>query len=254
MNASHIVIRKTIACTVLALCVCLVIASYKANTYSSENGPETCTLGTLAKIYEPVEFSHGMHTLVADDCATCHHHSQAGQTPSCNKCHGVSLSSKESSMPGLKNAYHRQCMGCHREMDMGPTGCMECHTKRTNATPPFKPASKEIPVKKTSKPVTETYTMSSLEKLYEPVIFSHAMHADITDNCATCHHHSEAGQTLSCGECHGAPFDPKNLNMPGLKGAYHLQCMGCHKEIGGPVGCTECHAKKVSQKTGVSKK
>ncbi len=137
---------------------------------------------------------------------------------------------------------------------MGPTGCMECHTKRTSQTPPVKTASEKVGGKKTSKHVIEIYTLSSLEKLYQPVIFSHAMHADITDNCATCHHYSEAGQTLSCGECHGAPFDPKNLNRPGLKGAYHLQCMDCHKEIGGPVGCTECHAKKVKREAKDVKK
>jgi len=90
----------------------------------------------------------------------------------------------------------------------------------------------------------ETAMIGSLAKIYEPVNFSHGMHTLVADDCATCHHHSEPDQTPACKECHGAPFDPKNLNMPGLKGAYHLQCMGCHKDIGGPRGCTECHAKK----------
>jgi hypothetical protein len=257
MNASHMVIKKTIVYTVLALVIGLVISSYaggekKADTSSLENVPETYTLGRLAKIYEPVLFSHGMHSLVAEDCAVCHHHREAGHPPACHNCHGVSLGSQESSMPGLKDAYHRQCIGCHKEIDMGPTGCIECHAKRTSKAPPSTPSKKQI--KEASRDGPETCTLNGLEKKYEPVVFSHNMHAVMTENCASCHHHSSAGQTLSCGECHGAPFDPKNLNMPGLKGAYHLQCMGCHKEIGGPLGCTKCHAKKTGQTRGMDKK
>jgi len=125
-------------------------------------------------------------------------------------------------------------------MEAGPTGCTQCHTQKK---------AKLTSVKKTkSEKVPRTLTLSQLEKKYEPVTFTHDMHAEMTDDCADCHHHSEAGQTPSCGECHGIPFKPDNLNMPGLKGAYHLQCMDCHKEMGsGPRGCTECHAKKVDK-------
>jgi DnaJ-class molecular chaperone len=106
-----------------------------------------------------------------------------------------------------------------------------------------------------SKNEPETCTLRRLEKIYDPVIFSHEKHTNFADNCATCHHHSPIGQTPACGECHGAPFDPKNLSMPGLKGAYHLQCMGCHQETGsGQLGCTDCHAKKLSQKTAKEEK
>ncbi len=242
-------IRKIMISAFLALGLGLLIASYisggkKADASSTEDVPETCTLGGLAKIYEPVTFSHQAHTLMAEDCAACHHHSEAGRTPSCDKCHGAS---KESGVPGLKDAYHQQCMGCHREMDMGPTGCAECHTKK--ATQVVKVAQ-EAPTNKKAEKGPEVSILSALENIYEPVAFSHDMHTLMADDCATCHHHSDPGQTLACSECHGAPFDPENLNLPGLKGAYHLQCMGCHREMdSGPVGCTECHAKKAGQET-----
>lgn len=244
-------IRKTIIGTLLALCVGLVIASYaggekKTEASSSENVPETYTLGRLAKIYEPVAFSHEAHTLMAEDCATCHHHSEAGQTPSCDKCHQASSGTEESGTPGLKDAYHRQCMGCHREMDMGPTGCAECHSKKVAKVVKV---TQEAPTKKKAGKGPEVLILGALEKRYEPVTFSHDTHTLTADDCGTCHHHSQPGQTPACKECHGAPFDPKNLNMPGLKGAYHLQCMGCHQEMdSGPKGCTECHSKKVRQK------
>jgi len=91
----------------------------------------------------------------------------------------------------------------------------------------------------------EIAVIGSLSNLYEPVTFSHRYHTTMAGECAGCHHHSDPGVYMKCGDCHGAPFDPQNMNMPGLKGAYHLQCMNCHKEMAaGPVGCTECHAKK----------
>jgi hypothetical protein len=246
--------RSTITGTALALYVGLVIASSaggekKTEASSSENVPETYALGRIAKIYEPVAFSHGMHSLVAEDCATCHHHSEAGQTPSCDKCHEASSRVEGSSGPGLKDAYHRQCMGCHREMGMGPTGCAECHTSKV-AKVEQKARTKKKPEKG-----PEVFVLNALEKIYEPVTFSHGMHTLVADDCVTCHHHSDSGETPACKECHGAPFDPKNLNMPGLKGAYHLQCMGCHQQTdSGPTGCTECHGKKAGQKTARDQK
>ena len=242
--------RSAIATAILLMGACiLAITLTGMATLSPENPPETAVIGSLAKTYEPVTFSHGMHTLVADDCATCHHHSEPDQTPPCKECHGVRLD-----IPSLKDAYHRQCMACHREMDMGPTGCGECHAKKVAQKAPMKRKPEKGPEVSVLNTVRKIFEYSRLEKIYEPVIFSHGMHTLVADDCATCHHHSEPGQTLACKECHGAPFDPKNLNMPGLKGAYHLQCMGCHKETGGPRGCIECHAKKEVKKIQVERK
>jgi len=237
------VIKRAVTVIILALCVGLFIIAYagedeKKDVSSSENAPESYTLGHLTKTYEPVTFSHGMHALLAEDCVACHHHSQPGQTPSCNECHGTSSE--------LKDKYHHLCIDCHKEMKIGPIGCTECHAKKITQKAPIKTRSKEGP---------EVLTLNTLENIYEAVTFSHQMHTLVTEDCVTCHHHSQPGQTSSCKECHGAPSDPKNLNMPGLKGAYHLQCMGCHQEMnGGPTDCTECHAKKVRQETAIKEK
>ena len=227
-------IRKNLLVIPLSLAVGLFIASYvggEKNTPSSADVPEVCTLGHLAKVYEAVRFSHEMHTLVAENCATCHHNSEEGQTPACTECHGTSS--------GLKDAYHGQCIGCHKKMEMGPVGCTECHMKKI---------SKVSSGEKKKEKGPQTTILNRLENKYQSVTFSHETHSSLAENCSECHHHSPAGQTPACSECHGAPFDPQNLNMPGLKGAYHLQCMGCHQDMGGgPTGCTECHAKKTSQ-------
>ena len=91
----------------------------------------------------------------------------------------------------------------------------------------------------------ETIEIKELKNLYGPVEFPHSDHFDYADDCSVCHHHSE-GKTISCKVCH-KPFKvykyegSKRINGLGLKGAYHGRCLGCHKEEGGPVGCTECH-------------
>ncbi|MDA3902824.1 MAG: cytochrome c3 family protein [Desulfuromusa sp.] len=111
-----------------------------------------------------------------------------------------------------------------------------------------------------------------LANLYEAVVFDHAMHVDLTEGCADCHHHTTGTPVLneycakchdgkeemdwvSCQDCHSAgPVSAENLNnpktdfiyhndKPNLKAAYHLNCIGCHQEVGGPTGCEDCHAK-----------
>ncbi len=116
-------------------------------------------------------------------------------------------------------------------------------------------------------------TIDSIAEFYQPVAFNHAMHTDITSgDCTVCHHHTtgsppkekpcinchnggKEADTVSCRECHLAkPFEAAavqeqqkdvdryyHIDKPGLKVAYHLNCLGCHQATGGPVGCQDCH-------------
>jgi len=60
--------------------------------------------------------------------------------------------------------------------------------------------------------------------------------------CAGCHHHSPLGmRPPSCASCHEARA-AELTDKPGLKAAYHRQCMGCHEQMGIKNGCTDCHA------------
>ncbi len=98
--------------------------------------------------------------------------------------------------------------------------------------------------------IPETIYLDSLSKIYDKVQFSHLYHSEIVGECSFCHHHSRKNVTPPCKDCHEITTVYKykgkeRITGIGLKGAYHLQCINCHKEgESGPVGCTDCHAKK----------
>ena len=91
----------------------------------------------------PVIFPHELHmsSLDKEGCGACHHvydKSKGKLVPVdddgtfCKKCHGAKRSGNT---PGLREAFHGQCTGCHRDLirkekKTGPTTCGECHRKQ----------------------------------------------------------------------------------------------------------------------------
>lgn len=113
-------------------------------------------------------------------------------------------------------------------------------------------------------------TIDYLQQLYTAVDFDHQLHTELYA-CNTCHHHttgdgpnnqkcgkchadSGASDDVSCSGCHAAsqgiatPLDQStahalyHIDKPAIKGALHLQCLGCHQAEDGPTGCLDCHA------------
>ncbi len=89
--------------------------------------------------------------------------------------------------------------------------------------------------------------IGELANLYDPVPFSHSLHATMSDmigGCENCHHYGVAGEPIQpCKECHDPAKSPVNLTMPSLKGAYHRQCMNCHLDWSHEKACNFCHHK-----------
>jgi len=119
---------------------------------------------------------------------------------------------------------------------------------------------------------------------YEPARFSHRSHDNAYDgNCAVCHHRTafhdpedrvgqdmqelhammeirlgpacsschgdmEDHQPEGCAHCHRLPNEADNPARPGLQGAYHRQCIGCHEGLPAasevPTDCSGCHHPK----------
>ncbi|WP_155306608.1 cytochrome c3 family protein [Desulfosarcina widdelii] len=93
-----------------------------------------------------VYFPHDLHT-DSFDCLYCHHDYLDGQNNldtdelyegnsaiRCRACHDKGLKNE------LKRAYHKQCLGCHREsrikgVPSGPELCGECHIKKNQSIP-----------------------------------------------------------------------------------------------------------------------
>lgn len=115
----------------------------------------------------------------------------------------------------------------------------------------------------------ESITIDYLAELYEEVEFDHNMHTDLyscvschhhttgmseglSDSCARCHINSEPSDDVSCSGCHENKQSETtrtaiikdglyHIDKPSLKGALHLQCLGCHQSEDGPTDCLDCH-------------
>lgn len=121
--------------------------------------------------------------------------------------------------------------------------------------------------------IPEQVSINTMSVLFDGVEFDHAMHTELGEDCSVCHHHttgtgtsdercvschanSEEVATVGCRDCHTAdPFSAEHINrrsqeifqfhidVPGLKAAYHWNCLGCHEKMDGPTGCQDCHAR-----------
>ena len=79
---------------------------------------------------------------------------------------------------------------------------------------------------------------------YPPVKFSHQTHAEMSSmsgSCQMCHHYNPAGAIMACKKCHEIERKRTDLSKIDLKGAYHVQCMNCHRSWNNQIECNTCH-------------
>ncbi|MDW7678919.1 MAG: cytochrome c3 family protein [bacterium] len=203
---------------------------------TSKQGPEVVILNELENLYEPVKFSHKLHADMAEmgeGCVACHHYTPTDQShPPCKECHSPSIIQENITKPGLKGAYHRQCMGCHQEWS-GDTACEICHASKAQkqAKGPDYIAPHYLPCKEPDKKV---YTTSNNKGPY--VTFFHDNHSHLygltcsdchrDDACITCHYQGE--RPLSVIEAHADLM--------------HHKCSACHN-VDDRGNCSKCHSK-----------
>jgi hypothetical protein len=76
-------------------------------------------------------------------------------------------------------------------------------------------------------------------------------HTDVMTICQGCHHLGPLEKKTNvplCSSCHTVRKEPQK-GTPTLLGAYHQQCLGCHKQMGRteeemPQDCAGCHEEK----------
>jgi hypothetical protein len=191
---------------------------------------------------------------------------------SCMGCHGIQQKKKE-------------CSGCHatmfRSFNQETAACRTCHiklpenlmveqAKLESVAKQLVDSRKYTKTTYAKEDIPEKVVIKVLADQYEPAEFPHRKIVDTlvkkveTSNLATyfhrekgtlcqgCHHNSPPDKKPPrCRSCHGKPFDAHAVLRPGMKGAYHQQCIGCHQNMGlekpKSTDCAGCHKEKKKQ-------
>jgi hypothetical protein len=127
------------------------------DAYSPEQLPERVVIDELVDDYGPSDLPHGaivralydrvrhnrlavhFHRTTDTLCDGCHHQVPAEgdlvQQPACGSCHGKA-NDPLADKPSLKAAYHRQCVGCHEQMQIEAVDCTACHAEAAKEVSP----------------------------------------------------------------------------------------------------------------------
>jgi hypothetical protein len=230
-----------------------------------------------------VPFDHKSHEADTRFCQTCHHDTM----DACNTCHTLK-GIEEGNYITLSEAYHdvssqlscigcheskkkeAECAGCHHLLKTGliKSACNSCHTgtleslenSSTLAAPDLlypddlkkemeinlienEYGSSKFPHDEIAKKLTEISNKSKLARYF---------HKNEMSICQGCHHYvpiDEKANLPLCSACHLVREKPDEPATD-LLGAYHRQCLGCHKHMGKsenkilPKECKECHEEK----------
>lgn len=195
--------------------------------------------------FMPVPFTHETHAHMAGmagGCQVCHHHTAEGRAhPACKTCHkpvfAAGSAKEELRMPSLKGAYHRQCVGCHREWS-GETTCSVCHAVKGNQARPTDVKEMLAEGHFVKYPIVESPEDVLHKTGYDLgpyVMFRHKDHIDRYGYaCDRCH------SDQPCSRCHGRTEKPKQPRE--IERQRHTACFPCHEDD----ACERCHSKEES--------
>lgn len=204
---------------------------------TSGQGPDIVILDELENLYEPVKFSHKLHADMANmngGCVSCHHFTPTNEAhPPCKSCHSPQVLHDHVEQPGLKGAYHRQCINCHRDWSK-ETDCEICHALKAK-----KEAEGENYKPRHYQPCREPERLVYRNE-YEkgPVVtFFHSLHAhNYGLTCNDCHREDP------CVACHYQGKKPVSV-VNAQADLMHHKCSACHN-ITAKGSCKKCHAKQ----------
>jgi len=229
-----------------------------------------------------VPFNHESHQKVTRSCQECHHDT----IQACNVCHTPEGIEKGDYVT-LAESYHDDtstfacigchenekkkpnCAGCHNLLDTGlvKSSCTTCHSGAIDNLDKKKPKEElsalfpddikkemEIDVIKDEYELSKfphEKIVSKLTEISDNSTLASFFHTDQMTLCAGCHHLTPITKKTTvaqCRTCHTVRKDPISTT-PALLGAYHQQCLGCHKKMAGieeemPQDCAGCHEEK----------
>jgi len=206
-----------------------------------------------------VNLEQAMHQPDAKmSCRGCHVRQQ--NKPECAGCH-FTIEKRRS------RANSSACLKCHQTPpeSAGKQAQMPLskEASRAMAAAMLKTQPKTGDLFK-NKNIPEKIVIKQMADKYGPVEFPHRKIADTLAKqtganqlaayfhnggdtiCRGCHHNAPASaKPPKCGSCHSEKrqINARDLSRPSLKGVYHIQCMGCHQQMGleKTTGCTDCH-------------
>lgn len=170
-------------------------------------------------------------------CAVCHHYTPEGTAhPACKTCHEVSPAREDVRKPGLRGAYHRQCLNCHREWSH-ETSCSICHPPKAGVESPAPAPTQGDIVGRMHPPIpepdTELYHSVSANAPGSHVLFRHKEHIHRFGlKCVECHHED------SCSRCHEEGRE--HVQKVRTLDEHHRPCSTCH-DVENDKGCGQCH-------------
>lgn len=206
-----------------------------------------------------IRLEQAMHVQRSNaSCISCHN--QAKTAATCAGCHAQ--------MPA-KNFSDADCRICHnldvkagdlalKDKAAGARQAADAVAARTGPLPMV--AKADIPEAVEIKVMADQYAGARMphgkiiQTIYDNLDESRMaryVHREPATLCQGCHHHSPLSlKPPACASCHGAPFADGVQGRPGLMGAYHGQCMGCHERMGiekpAANDCTACHNKRAT--------
>lgn len=202
--------------------------------HSAAQAPEIIKIDTLDGNYEATIFTHKLHAEMAfmsGGCKSCHHFNPPGKVLTCIECHKIKSEESDLSKPGLKGAYHRQCLNCHQEWSHS-TNCTVCHARKSTEAAPASIEDKSE-FKKVSHPKIEIPGKVVYTTDYEngPIVsFYHNEHIELFNlSCESCH------QNESCARCHDTHDKAAAKEIEP-----HENCIDCHESVIDE-DCTKCH-------------
>lgn len=215
--------------------------------HSSQDAPEVIVIDILSSLYVPVIFSHQLHAQMADmsgGCRICHHRNPPGAILDCGDCHELSPKRADLRKPSLKGAYHRQCLGCHREWSHS-TKCAVCHALKSELTEEIVRSDTTDIVETTHPPIPEPEKLvyETNNKDGKLVSFYHNEHVQLFSlKCVSCHNKE------SCSKCHDLKKPTlveqiqagKTIKVQKTKDDHHKACFNCHSNE----KCKFCHTNK----------
>lgn len=231
--------------------------SCRACHHASLQSCSSCHTNTGKKEGENVKLAQAMHSVASPaSCIGCHRERQ--KEPRCAGCHAF--------LGQPDRAGDQSCRACHMSplpalvdpADGEKTKEVALDLLKTRDLEPKTFAADRIP---------EKVTIGRLSDRFEPAAFPHKkivnalmdktrdsklagyFHSEKGTLCQGCHHNSPPAQKPPvCGSCHGKTVEGADAFRPGLVGAYHQQCIGCHNAMGiekpDSRDCNACHVEK----------